>query len=342
MRLTPFKIYAIKVAVFSSILLYLAIDLFACRGPVWHAVYDGRNEQDMIRNAPASVFGEPITEEQLARHTAEQDLLAGRTQPDPIRRASRIQELVKAAEIRTRTRYNDLNLPSRHEEAAAEVARLASRSTSDGQFEAELASQGYTREGFTARVEVRMRAQLLVERAIAGFCQVADDVLQDLYNELAPQLQIPATRHVRHIFFATLGQAPSKVKARAEAVLQQVEAGEDFATLARRHSEDSRSAPNGGDLGDMPDTPLRPLPEIPLFGADALPAGTPVLVQSAWGWHIILADEVTPARQATFEECRETLRTAYISAQRELASQQFFVNAIKEDRINNYVRINAN
>lgn len=341
MRLSPFKIFAIKVGVFSSVLLYLGIDLLAWHGPVWHAVYDGTADKEVLQNAPAVVYGEPVTEQQLARHTAEQDLLAGRTTPAPHLRPSRLLELVYATDLRTRTRYNDLNLPSRKEEARQEVARLASRYASEADFEAALASQGYTRQSFTDKVEARLRTQALIERAIAPHCQPTDADIADLYEQLQDQLQIPASRPVKHIFLATLNKDPEEVKARAEALLQRLQAGEDFAQLARENSEDERSAPRGGDLGEVQDTPQRYLPELPLFGDDAIAAGVPVLAQSRWGWHILLAGETTPASQATLEECKDTLRTALLSLHRELATQEYCDQAFKEDSRKKHIKIHA-
>jgi hypothetical protein len=78
------------------------------------------------------------------------------------------------------------------------------------------------------------------------------------------------------------------------------------------------------------DDALLPLPELPLFGDAALPAGTPTLARSKWGWHIILAGPVTPAYTPSLEECRESIRTAIISAQRELGVNAFFDTLIKE------------
>jgi hypothetical protein len=91
-------------------------------------------------------------------------------------------------------------------------------------------------------------------------------------------------------------------------------------------------------LGIIEDTTGRPLPELPLFGENAIPANTPVAVHSKWGWHILLAGEITPVGIRSFEECRESIRTAIISTRREQAVNAWFKGAVKEGFIKKRIR----
>ena len=84
-----------------------------------------------------------------------------------------------------------------------------------------------------------------------------------------------------------------------------------------------------------------PLPELNLFGDNALPAGTPTLAKSKWGWHVILAGPITPAYTPSLDDCRETLRTAIISAQRELGVNTFFDTLIKEAHRKQHIKIHV-
>lgn len=338
MNPAPLKISAIKLSIFCVVLLYLATDLFLWHGPVWNAAYGAKKAQRPA-NAVATVCGEAITAEQLARYTAEQDKLAGRTTPEPSRRASRLLELVRSVDLCIRTRYNDLNLPSFRKEAEEEAARLASRAESEEAFEAQLASQGYTRDSFTDKLEVRLKEQAQLERAIEPFTNVSDEEVAAHYEQLKGELTIPAARPVRHIFLATLHRNNEEVKGRAHALLKRLHGGEDFAAIAEEASEDARTAEQGGDLGLLYDDAARPLPELPIFGEQAIPSGVPTLAQSRWGWHILLVGDIIPARTATPEECRESIRTAIISAQRELAIRNYFKSSLREGRQHKRIKI---
>lgn len=321
-------------------LLYLVVDLFVWHGPLWRVVH-GKDKSLPPANAVASVYGETITHAQLARHTAEQDKLAGRKKKEPARRASRLLELVRATGIRIRARYNDLNLPDFSKEAEQEAARLASRAENDEAFAARLASQGYTRKSFTDKLQARMKAQAQLERAIAPYCEVSDDAVAAHYEQIKGELGIPESRRVYHIFLATLHRNKYEVKEKALVLLSRLKEGESFAALAAEASEDARTAGRGGDLGVIYNDGTCPLPDLPLFGDKAMPSGTPALTQSDWGWHILLAEDIAPARTASLDECRESLRSAIASAQRELAVQSYFKSAIHDARQLNRIQIHV-
>jgi peptidyl-prolyl cis-trans isomerase D len=71
----------------------------------------------------------------------------------------------------------------------------------------------------------------------------------------------------------------------AEALLERVEAGGDFAAIARASSEDQGSAANGGDLGCFPAG--RMVPEFDNALYELEPGETSGLVRTSFGLHII-------------------------------------------------------
>lgn len=328
MKVTPFRIFSLKLAFFSAVLAYLAVDLLVWRGPVWGMLHERGDEVN--GDAVARVYGEVLTREELARFEQEQNWQRGRTETPRNERAAMLMEMVRRTLLRIRTRYNDKNLPDLAEEARAELSRLESRAVSAQEFDQWLASQGYTRPGFERQLATAMKSAALLERAVEPFCEVSDADADKHYELLRDQLAIPAHRRVKQIFLASLEKEPQAVENRARDLLQQVQSGGDFALLARNNSEDDATAASGGDLGEIYDTPERILSELPLFGSGALAADEPALVKSRWGWHILLPGPITPARVPSAQECRETLKSAIRSAQRELAVRAFFDAAVRE------------
>lgn len=339
-KISSYKIFAIKLAIFSLTLAYLAGDLFLWRGAAWRTLHAG---EKATGPAPlAVVYGEGISRDQLELYTAEQNWLRGRTECSPAERTSMLMDMVRGAILRMRARYNDKNLPDFTAAAEQETTRLASRARSDEEFDQWLASQGMTRSQFTQRLEAAMKATAQLERAVRPLCEVADADVARHYELLKDELTAPAHRPLKHIFFATLGDDPEQVHQRALALMKQLEDGADFATLARKRSEDDHSAAHGGDLGEVYDDANFPLPELPLFGEEALPAGKLALAQSRWGWHILLPGEITPARQLSLDETRESLRTAIQSAQYELTTRAWFDSAIREAFSKKHLQLHAN
>ncbi len=332
MTWTPTKISLLKLALFGSALAYTAADVWLFDGPIWRALHPEKPRVDLTTLA-AEVQGQPITLTQLARYEAEQDLLAGRSEPLPARRPLYLMEMVRHALLLNRARYNDKNLPPCRDEAKAEVARLASRYPTEAAFDLALASQGYTREGFTNRVEARLREAALLERALAPYAEPSEEDIAAAYEEVKAELRQPARREVKHIFLSTLHKDAETVRAEAQALLDRLTSGQaDFATLAREASEDERSAAQGGSLGTVAHRDSFPLPELPLFGDNAIPAHTPTLAQSKWGWHILEAGDMQPERTPTLEECRSGLETALRSVRREQALRDYMESDLRQNR----------
>ena len=340
-KLSSLKIFALKLALFSSMLLYLGVDLFLWHGPVWRAMYQRHENESEREPALARVYGETITAGQLARYEAEQNWLRGQDEAREGQKIVRLMELVRGEILRIRARYNDKNLPDFAAAAQEEVERLASRAKTPEEFDAWLEGMGMTRKGFTQKLEAIMKATAQLERATAPHCEVTDEDVAKHYEQVKEQLIAPASRALKHIFLATLEKDPEMVKQQALALMTQLEAGADFATLARTHSEDDHTAAAGGDLGVVQDDEHLALRELPLFGEQAAPAGQYTLAQSRWGWHILLPGEICPARQITLEEARESLRSAIRSAQYELAVKTYFDEAIREGFRKKHLQIHA-
>lgn len=333
---SPLRQYAIKLYVFTAILLYMAGDLYVWHG--WIAEQFDRS-LDALRIPPGDtspvrveVFGEGITENQIERRTAEMAQLAGVTAPgEQARMRSTVKmDLIRSALLRIKARYNDRDLPSMQTAAEAENARLASRFPSRAIYEAALRSQGYSPEQWLDKISTRLKEEFLLRRAIAPSLDISDADVATYMAELRGELLLPAARECRQIFLSTLDRDPASVKREADVLLAQLKAGADFAELARIESEDERSAPHGGLLGKLYDTPRRPLAELPLFDPTRLPEGKPTLLQSRWGWHLMLCGPIEPPREPTEEECAESFRTAVMSSQAEMAVRTYFDTLVRQ------------
>jgi peptidyl-prolyl cis-trans isomerase SurA len=92
--------------------------------------------------------------------------------------------------------------------------------------------------------------------------------------------------HVRHILLRPSEiQSVRETTERLMELRRRIEAGEDFATLAKTYSEDAISAANGGDLGWVSPSQLVPAFEQAMDRLDVNKISEPV--QTSFGLHII-------------------------------------------------------
>ncbi len=322
--LAPLKLFATKLAIFSVVLLYLALDLWLFQGPVWKIIHEKPKIEDQQDKPLARLYGEPIRQSDWTRQATIMAFERGLERMPDQAHDSVLMELLRRALLRIRVHYNDNNVPRFEKEAHVELARMSSRAASSEAWKKHLAEHGESEQSLLQQLEDTLRQQHLLERAIKQVSQVSDNELALYYDALKEELRIPASRRVRHLFLRHLNRDASELKTQIESLYQRVLAGESLADLARQHSEDRGTAAQGGDLGIIYESTQLPLPELALFGSDALEAASPTLLKSRWGWHIVQAGDITPSRIPALAEVEPSLRSALESVRRAWAVEQYF------------------
>jgi len=132
----------------------------------------------------------------------------------------------------------------------------------------------------------------------------------------------PEQRRVRHILLqVTDPKDDAAVKLKAEGILKQAEAGEDFSKLAKEFSQDPGSAQQGGDLGwSERKAWVAPFADA-AFSMKQDEIRGPIKTQ--FGYHIIKLDGIRPATVKTFEQSRSDLEAEY----RRNEAERLFNNA---------------
>jgi len=152
----------------------------------------------------------------------------------------------------------------------------------------------------------RERILALMEARVRPDTTISEEEVARYFDEEAPGLRVRA----RHI---VLAYPPDPTAAQRDSVRSEIEdlreralAGEDFARLAERFSQDRGSAPQGGDLGfwrrgEM----LAPLDRV-AFSLEPDEVSEPV--ETAYGLHILrLEERHRPTLEGTGEEVRAAL-----------------------------------
>jgi peptidyl-prolyl cis-trans isomerase SurA len=102
-------------------------------------------------------------------------------------------------------------------------------------------------------------------------------------------------------------------------ILDSLKLGSDFAELAKRHSQDPGSSPNGGDLGWFMRRRWVPEFDSEAFKLDS--GQVSGVVRSRFGYHIIQCTGKRPAK--TFEESQEELKKLYEQSRYEEDKKKF-------------------
>ncbi len=200
------------------------------------------------------------------------------------------------------------------------LADLASRSVST--TEAEL-REAYTKEGTTLDLSF---VRLPVAAFLAGisvsdadrdaFATQNGDRVKIRYDESFTRFyDLPKRYQLRTILLKTdlPGADEAAVRARLDAIRTEAAAGADFATLARRWSEDL-SASNGGSLGLQA---LAQLDAAIATAADAAGAGKVTeVVKTDRGLQVLLVESIEAARVIPLDEARSELATAMLREER--------------------------
>ena len=139
------------------------------------------------------------------------------------------------------------------------------------------------------------------------------------YNNHSEQYTTPEQVRASHLLLKTEGKDDAAVKAKAEELLKQARGGADFADLAKKHSEDTDSAKNGGDLDYFGRGRMVAEFDQAVFAMQ--PGTISDLVKTQYGYHIIKLVDKKTATTRPLAEVRQQLndQLAYQRAQAQAA-----------------------
>jgi foldase protein PrsA len=172
-----------------------------------------------------------------------------------------------------------------------------------------------------AKLKEQIRQQLLTQAVTAKLgaqTQVTDAQIKAYYDKNKAMFQDSAGKRVAHILVAN--------KAKADALLKQVQSGGNFAALAKANSTDKASASNGGDLG-WPATPFVPEFQAAINKLTKIGQLSPV-VKTTYGYHIIKLEEQRSARTKTLAEVKDQIKQI-LTQQAQAAAYQKFLAGLR-------------
>lgn len=140
-----------------------------------------------------------------------------------------------------------------------------------------------------------------------ALAEIPAEELQAAYDAEFGEMEAVTEYNASHILVAT--------EEEAQALVEELEGGADFAELAREHST-GPSGPNGGQLGWFTAGMMVPSFEEAVFALEVGEVSPPV--ETRFGWHVVILndsrDQAAPALEDVREQLEEGLRQARVDA----------------------------
>ncbi len=194
----------------------------------------------------------------------------------------------------------------------------------DNYIRKRLVIQEALKEGFDQREDVKFQVDRAMEdalfeayvRQVISREVVTDAEIRKFYEEHATDFKRPKMVKARHIVATSDGlgvnnttdsnaASPSEAHEKMVNIRRQLETNpESFSDLAMQFSEDS-AAPSGGDLGWFSKGKM--VPEFDEVVFDMEPGEISPVIESRYGYHVVLVEDVKPEGMIPFEEAKETI-----------------------------------
>jgi peptidyl-prolyl cis-trans isomerase D len=157
------------------------------------------------------------------------------------------------------------------------------------------------KQAFLEPQKVKVDFIELSTKEIAKSIKVNDKDLSNLYEEEQARFSTEEERKAQHILV--------KTEKLAKTIIAQLKAGESFAELAAKHSQDTGSKDKGGDLGFFAMGVMVPEFEAKVFAMKEGEISSPV--KTNFGYHVIKLNKIKAKEVKPFEALRSELTKLY-------------------------------
>ncbi len=154
-------------------------------------------------------------------------------------------------------------------------------------------------------------------KTIADNTEILEEDAKAYYDANLANYGAPEKRTVSHIMIEA---SSADAKEKATALLQKLNEGADFATLAKENSEDTFSAAEGGQLDEFEKGVMDPAFESAAFDL-AQVGDLSEVVESEFGYHIIKLDGINKPDVKAYEAVKDDI---FAQLKQQKAAEQFY------------------
>ena len=279
----------------------------------------------------ALVNGDPISKADLETAVAQMQARVG--QPLPPEQRDRVirgvlDQVISYRLLVQESASRKVDVPEA--DLDTRIKEIRSQFQSDEAFQEALGQRKLTLDALRTSLRQGMQVDRLLEAEASRSGEVTPVQIEEFYTSHPEEFQQGERVRASHILVSVPQGADAAAKeparVRAAGILKDVKAGQDFATLARQHSEDKGSAQAGGDLGYFERGQMLGPFEDAAFSLT--PTQTSELVETQYGFHIIKVDDKQPSRTIPLAEVRAQVEQ-YLQGQGRELRMNTFIETLK-------------
>src|ERR1700722_11261097 len=221
------------------------------------------------------------------------------------------------------------------------------------QFEQQLRGSKMTLDDLKSKIRHQLSIQKLINKEITSHITITDADVTSFYNENKAGFNLAEPRGHMAQILVTPNPDPnvrnlknSKAQNDIEAgrkireIQERLQRGEDFAMVAQSYSEDSNSAPNGGDLGFIPDSALEKANiELRKMVVALAPGAISPIIHTQEGYRIfkIISKESAGQRELNDPRVQQSIRETLLNRKDQLLKNAYYEVARDEAKVVNYL-----
>jgi peptidyl-prolyl cis-trans isomerase C len=263
---------------------------------------------EKIPSVVAKVNGQDIKKEELLAQLRGMQAPGAEAGVNPTAAKQVLEALIARSLLRQEAQAQGVAVSE--EEVKQQIDQLRGQFANPEAFTQALSAEGMTEQDLVQKARQEYVIQKYVETKIAPKVAVTDEATKAFYDQNQARMQTPERLHLRHILVAVEANAAAeekqKAKAEADGLAAKVKEGGDFAALAKEHSDDEGSKPNGGDLNWVAKgQTVGPFEQAAWALKDGEVSG---VVETRFGYHLIQRLETQAAGVVPFDNVKERIR----------------------------------
>lgn len=255
-------------------------------------------------------------------------------------------------------RAEKLGLLATDEEVDRKLTELKSPYTQE-QFDQRLKDKKITLDDFKRDLRRSLTREKVLNKEITSKINISDQDINAYYNDHKAEFNlIEPQYHLAHVFVTpqpnpqvrnlqnSKAQNEADARKKIQMILNRLDSGDDFATLAMNYSEDSETAANGGDLGFTPESALHNTDPATRDAVMKLKPGqyTPIITivnpatKQLYGFRIVKLTAKEPAGQRALNDPRvqQAIREQLRDRREQLLKSAYYEVLRDQAKIDNY------